>query len=364
MGLAILHTADWHLGHSKTRTKEIALAIRKYLFPKIKEVKIVTLVGDITDTTISLSSSSSYILTALFIDLFYLLDRYNVVMRIVRGTIMHDRDQLQFVDKLLKRLPINPDVKVINKPSVEYIESLSSSFLYLPDDLPFQNKAALFRHVKQLLISTGGEVDYVLCHGMFDFTCKGFFIPDAYSVKDFSFCKQLILAGHIHTPQNRNKVLYSGSFDRLSHNEEHKKGFYIVGDKVEFIQNKDAILYKSITYPTSTIDKLYEVHSHFIDKTFKDVPYGYVRVFLDDVQLKQALRSYHNKCYPKILLTFKNTKERKASDDLTLLENREEMDLEPPTSANLPRLLTNYLSTYKKKTIPIERIKEVLDNYD
>lgn len=358
MGIKIIHTADWHLGSNRTEAADTAASIRKYLFPEIPGTDLFALVGDITDNVISLSSSSARVLSSLFIDLFFLLHEHNVAIRIVRGTILHDRDQLSFVLNILDKLPIELDVRLIDKPTVESVGAIDKTVLYIPDDLPFKSKRAMLDHIDTLLIPVGGAVDYVMCHAMFGFACSGYVIPDVLQASDFSFCREYVLAGHVHRPQIHRKVIYSGSFDRLAHNEEHKKGFFVLDPTPRFVNNPDAIPYKSVSYRSTEFDELMDEHIRFVERNFTPGSYGFLSVKLTENSLKQALRAFHIGKYPLVKITFDaktgTASDIKASAELAALK------LENPTGENLSKLVYNHMQT-NGSDVEISRVVEIIN---
>ena len=356
--MRIVHTADWHLGHGRTHTADTAKSIRKYLFPQIPGSDIVYLAGDVTDGTITMDSKNSRELIRLYIDFLYLLAEHKVKLRALRGTVSHDRTQLSILESLVRKINIPVDVKVINQPLVETITDLGISVLYLPDDLPYKNKRELFKHVKSMLVAVDGKVDHVVMHGMFDYTCYGFQLPDTYTLSQFDgIVKDWIFCGHIHTPKVTKKSIYSGSFDRLAHDEEHKKGFYVIDDgKPVFIENKDSIKYITKKYQHEDVDALYKYHDRVME-VFDGEEYGYLRVVLPDVQLRQALRSYHTKKYPHIQIKFKSEKKETSTKNLS---HKKQVELEVPTYANLPRLVYTHVKKSGIK-LKLEPIQEALD---
>ena len=355
--MRIIHSADWHLGHARTHTVDTVRSIRQYLFPQIPGTDIMYLAGDVTDGTITMDSKNSRELIRLYIDLLYKLAEHKVKLRVLRGTISHDRTQLDTLTSLVTKINIPVDVKVINQPLVETIVDLGISILYLPDDLPYKNKRDLFKHIKSMLIAVDGQVDHVVMHGIFDYTCYGFQLSDAYTLSQFdNIVTGWIFCGHVHTPKVLKNSIYAGSFDRLAHGEEHAKGFYVIDNgKPEFIENKSAIKFITKQYHQHDVDAIYKYHDKVM-KLFDGEKYGYLRVILPDVQLRQSLRSYHTKKYSHIQIKFKTEKKKTTKK----LAHKKQVVLEIPTKANLGRLVYTHVKT-KGIELKLKPIQEALD---
>ncbi len=194
---------------------------------------------------------------------------------------------------------------------------------------------------------------------MFDFACVGYQLDDTYTVSDFKQrCNHWVLSGHVHNPGSSGNVLYAGSFDRLSHNEEHRKGYYILDGSPKFIENKLAIMYKTLTFKTSDVETMFLEYSDFVTAHFSGVAYGYLRVLLDDPQLRLAVKSFHQKSNSHILLTFKRSTD-KSSGKKHLVKSNITTKLEAPTRSNLPKLVHSHLKL-KKINIELDAVNEVL----
>ncbi len=361
--LKILHISDFHFGHNRTKTSLITANLRTFMFPKVAEVDLVAITGDVFDNIVNMTSSSAGDTISFFVDLFMLLKAHNVKCIILQGTTYHDRNQLEVIRKLTIKLGVSQLCKVILVPKVYYDPDLEASFLYLPDDLPYKDKANLFKHIRKLLITIGGKVDYVLCHGMFDFACP-VKLPNSYTPSDFyDICNKLVLCGHVHTPQIKENIIYAGSFDRLAHGEEGRKGFWMVeGIRATFIKNEEATKYITFTYPNEDIKQVLITHDRLIAKHFKANSSGYIRLIINDIHIRQTVRYHHREKYPNITLSFKQSKVVEAqslsADAIDRIEPDEQ--LEAPNHKNLSKLVHNHLLT-KGLDLAIPKIDEVIN---
>ena len=206
-GLKIIHTSDWHFGHGRVDTDDTISDIRKYLFPKLVDADILVIAGDIFDNSISINSKDAASVLAFFVDVFYKCYEHNVILRILLGTFSHDRNQIKSIERLYSRFNIPLDFRYIDTIDVEYIAKVDTSFLYLPDNLPYKTKHEVFEQVDKLLIGADiSKVDYVINHGEFNHATYGYINDNAYDVSDFKdICKYLVLSGHIHNKSKRDR---------------------------------------------------------------------------------------------------------------------------------------------------------------
>ena len=362
--LRVLHCADIHLGHQKVKTIDTANNIRKYLFPKLANVDLISIAGDIFHGRIALDSPDSNIVIDLFVDLLVKCYENDVTLRVLNGTFSHDLHQNDLITQLYKKLGLPVNYKLYKVLDIEYIQHLNIHILYVPDNLPFRHKHEILTRINDLLISHGiKQVDYVMLHGEFDNTLYGKYMHNAFNLSDFNgICRNRILAGHVHSPQQHGKLLYAGSFNRLAHGEEEPKGFWIVeGSEANFIENQEAVKFITLDY-TSEDDLTTMLERH--QKRMLNLPTAaesHVRVILSDPHLKQALRSYHLGNFPTVKLTFKSKVVDKHSDQYLdeKLKSKLEEHLEAPSLKNLPNLIYKHM-TDQSIIINLESITRIL----
>jgi DNA repair exonuclease SbcCD nuclease subunit len=349
MAVKIAFTADWHLGHIKVNSAYIAEDIRRLIFPFLKDIDILFIVGDVFDGEISMNSSDANVIINLFVNLLQECYLNNVIVRIVRGTYSHDLLQNNIIVELYRKLDIELDFAVINDITVEHIAKHDTHVLYIPDNLPFKSKSDAFKHIRKLFIANNIKtVDYVAIHGEFDHMNFGIRNLNAFSASDFEpICSKLVLAGHVHKPSKFKNVIYAGSITRLAHNEEEAKGFWIINDDAPtFIKNKDAIKFITADYTNESDFENVLLRHEAIVKQFDPERLGYLRLCISDTHIRQAIQAHHNKLYPKIRLTFKSLKNAKNEDANFLSEkikkNRVEI-LEVPSSKNIAYIVCEHL---------------------
>lgn len=359
--IKILHTADWHIGHIKTPTLYTINDIRKLIFPLLKDIDMMIIAGDIFDSSISYNQIDSIFFIELISNLFDLLDKYDIVLRIIRGTYTHDRDQLKNITAIYENYDYSFDFKYIEKIEIEYIEKLKTSFLYIPDDLEYSSSKQIIKYVKKQMNLQGYDyIDYMVGHGNFIHNYpKNAQLPKiVYSVDQFDFIKKLVLMGHNHFPSvYKRKIVYAGSINRLRHGEESPKGFYIIeGNKAKFIENKNAVIYKSFIINEDTDqDVLIKKLNDIVNKYFKKSKKGYLRIINCPVEFKKWIYSSFNKNHKNIYVTFSKNKEN--SDIKMQFPKFKSNLLENPSEKNIHTLVIKAIKKYFTKEFDHDRIK-------
>jgi hypothetical protein len=372
----IINLTDVHLGHYKTPSQYIIDNLYMYLFPLLKQetTKLLLINGDFLDTLLYLNPSVNIIL-GFIVDLLYRCNKESIVVRVVRGTYSHDRNQMSLFKLLYDKHKFTNDLKYIDKLTYENINSLNRSFIYIPDDLPYEDSYAIIEEVKNLLsINNVSHVDYVTVHGNFAHALpENISLPKCtFSAEQFKdFVKKAVLCGHIHLVSVYENVYFSGSFDRLAHNEEERKGFFYIldmenGFTPKFIENKNAMPY--ITFNMMNITDLDDIISDFdkrMDKFYKDRSvYGFVRVIHNSKEVKTILTRYVKQNYTNIIFTYKKDKTEK--DNQFKLHQMKEInkDRPIPTPDTLPKLIHERLKLKSNIELSEEMIQSILDSLD
>ena len=346
----ILHVGDIHIGHSRVPSIDTANDIRKTLFPKLADVDIMFIAGDFFDGAVSMDSDDAKVIIDLIVDILTACYGNNVILRVLRGTFSHDRNQITIWDRLYNKTGIPVNYASVSNMVIERIRSFGITVLYIPDNLPYKSKNDILDAARTLLTANNlKSVDYVVMHGEFDHMNFGFINNNAYTIKDFSkICKGLILSGHIHKPRRHKNVIYCGSINRLSHNEEEPKGFWIIdGTDSHFVENKEATKFVTVDYRNETdFDALLERHIKVVDQ-FGTERNGFLRVVISDINLKQALANYHNATYANVKLKFKSTSKSETANNKYLkdkLTQKLTEVLEVPSLKNISSIVCKHLS--------------------
>lgn len=366
--MKILHTADLHLNHPRVPSTDTISDLRKVLFPLITEVDLLIIGGDTFDCSVSLNSSDASSIISFFADLLRLCFEADTMIRILLGTRSHDLDQLRIITKLYQKLGIPVNYDSVSVIAVEYIKRYDTSILYIPDNMPYKNKREMFKHIHDLLKANNRtSVDYVVGHGTFDFTNFGHIDPNAYRIQDFNkICDKLGLFGHIHKPQKHGIIIYGGSFNRLAHGEEEKKGCWVIdGSNARFIENKYATKFVTVDYTgVDDLDQLVAKHQSIL-VSFNPDRISYLRVIMTDIHLKQILRKYHLDNYPNVKLTFKSTVKCKDSESGNYLDDklktRTDEVLIIPSSGNIANIVAKHVATNLGIELSLNIIESILN---
>lgn len=238
--------ADLHCGCPRLDPFHFIGCMREYVLPRItKDVDYVFIAGDFFDMLLTMNSSASMIALTVISELKKACFTNDVKLRVLRGTLTHDRNQPKHFETTSPEYSACLEYK--DTMCVEYDADAKMSILYMPDNLPYSN---IEEEVEKVLEANAlKQVDVVIHHGYFKHMLppgipepKGTLNYDTFK-KFYSGC---VLNGHVHISSIYKNILSIGSFDRMAHGEEEPKGFYEVTRdengvyKFEFIENKHA----------------------------------------------------------------------------------------------------------------------------
>lgn len=268
--ITYLVLSDIHLG-KRGRTSEILKALRWFFsaenknYALIKSCDIIFLAGDLFDKAISLKDVE---IADIFDFIFELMDfckRHGIILRVLEGTTSHDFHQSRILDVIFKNnfKDSDFDFAYIDKIKAEVfsIKGEEFSVLYIPDNYG-KGAADNLREAKRWLKNFNLEkFNAGIYHGFFDFQLP----PNtseaiAHNVKEhMDIVDGYICIGHDHSHKLQKRVIVQGSFDRLAHGEESKKGGVLCSyvpacgeypsrSSFTFIENKKAKIYKTLTF--------------------------------------------------------------------------------------------------------------------
>lgn len=279
--------SDIHLGARTTTATEILNHLTTFFddfsakSPFCK-VKVIFIAGDLWDDTLAFADELFGQFLPWFLRFLRWCSLYGIKLRIMEGTPRHDRKQAATLAKIVDMLHIEIDFKYVSELSIEYIDGLDMSVLYVPDECR-HTAAVVERDVEALFTEHNlAQVDIAIMHGMFKYQLGT--IPMNSKVHDEEWylekVKNYISIGHIHTYSQYSRIVAEGSFDRLAHGEESPKGAVLfqeteAGEWVYFfIENTHAKVYKTITVKGDIESALTT-----IDKALRKIPFGsYIRI--------------------------------------------------------------------------------------
>lgn len=224
-----LVSADIHFG---VMDSERLLDELQLLLDEAKKIKdgVIVISGDLYDFAMSASSVHFKASLQFIVQLMFIALANNSKIRILKGTLSHDANQLETIDTLRKTLPC--DIRFIMRAEAELIFP-GLRVLYLPEEY-HENPEEYYDPF------IGNDVEpygLIFGHGMFD---KAKFHAEMqeteithphiyhFPVKVLEEkCTGFTYFGHIHKCLTYGRCKYINSFSRFGHGEEDDKGFYI-----------------------------------------------------------------------------------------------------------------------------------------
>lgn len=284
--IRMLWSSDHHTLHEGTPTVHILSNLGEffYKYNSLAETDIVVFGGDFFHKLVD-ASNSSMRLCEYWINKFLIrCAENNVVVRVLEGTSSHDWEQPEIFQILS---PDNLDLKWVKELSIERIEKLDMTVLYVPDNMGGKKPEVIWDEVIDLLTKHNLEkVDFIFFHGSFKYQLDERFSKHSHDEKLWStIVNYYIFAGHIHKPSECGPIRCSGSFDRTGHSEEHPKGGYIVDyfpdDKkctATFYENKKALPYITLRItPETTTEELNDKLGFLMDKRYPKASHFWIR---------------------------------------------------------------------------------------
>jgi hypothetical protein len=363
-----LTLSDIHLGHNNNPTDNITNNIISY-FTKYKniliELDILYIAGDLFDRLLTASSNeykkSIFILT--FIAKF--CKSHNIKLRILEGTPSHDWKQMDAFHITVKELVPDVDFKYISTLSIELMEDLGISVLYIPDEWRHHSEDVYDDVLACLKEHNLAAVDTIIMHGQFHYQIPNVILPSSHIESNYTaICKHYISIGHIHSKSVYGKIVAQGSFDRLAHNEEEAKGgmWFSISDteddEFSFLENDNAMVF--VTIDCRDILEL-ESLIEFLDTKLTLDNYkesSHIRLYLrNDEKILDNINNL-SKRYFMYKLTIKKDK-----NEDKVIETKEEVEIESfsITPHNIEELLLDEMKNYIKSDYEIEIFKRELE---
>jgi len=355
--------SDIHLGHKNNKTKDIVNNLIYYFKVNnrlFKKLDIIFLAGDVFDRLLS-SNSEEYLLA---VDWLSILVSYcggnNIKLRLLEGTPSHDWKQSKAVTKVIQRLNIDIDYKYIEQISIEKIEDLGISVLYVPDEANYKASDTL-KEVSELLVKNNlSQVDIAIMHGQFNYQLP-ILLESSHDENSYlDIVKYYINIGHIHIPSVFKRILAQGSFDRLTHGEEEDKGGIVVtiGDEpsFEFIVNTKAKIFK--TLDVKNLDNALE----YIVNKLKTIPkHSFIRILAERNSGMKSLNKELVERYSDYTFKIEYNDDDDVAVESMVIDNSVSISTFEITSDNIKKLLLEELDKHKLSANDIDIVNEELD---
>ena len=240
---------DVHIGKPRLQPQRLHEHLSTLVYPRIQELDMLVFGGDFFDSALSMNSDAGLHAAMIIDDILTLATKHKTFVRVVTGTFFHDRYQNRMFEIKADRCGLIdgvPLLSVFDKITYEYIKPLRLSMVYCPDNQVGDITVQLLGLLKSHKLD---KIDFLCSHGYYDIMLPRGITHKPPNLINYTAIspriRGYILNGHIHIPNVKDKLISGGSFERLSHGEEHDKGYYIVnydpitGNKsYEFIVNE------------------------------------------------------------------------------------------------------------------------------
>lgn len=263
-----LNISDIHFFHKNTPTEYICESLTHYFgdfqdTSRFTDLDMILIGGDITDDRRDYKDPDVFTMNEWFYRLMVFCVKHSIALRILRGTPSHEYDQSKNLMHLAKAFGDKLDFLYVDTLYIEHYDKFDMDILYVPDEWA-ASAAKCQEQVQELLKQKDlTKVDIACMHGMFDYQLPD--VADHLLKHDSSFYLEIVRyfinIGHVHIASTFDRILAQGSFDRLAHGEEAKKGGILctihagVSSKFEFIENTKAKIYKTVSVKTKDIEK-------------------------------------------------------------------------------------------------------------
>lgn len=248
--------SDLHLGHKRNSTVEMVNNLNIFFnhYKHRDDLDVIFLAGDVFDRLLDFTTDDMAEIMVWVSRLITFCGRCNIKLRVLEGTPSHDWMQSRVFDTIVKINQCPVDFKYVSALSIERIEDLGITVLYMPDEWNISTDRTFEQVVDLLAENHLAQVDIGIFHGMFAYQVPvaALKIPRHDEARYLAIVKYFINIGHVHTYSTYSRILAQGSFDRISHGEEGAKGAIEVvlqrddESTFTFIENKGAKLFKTL----------------------------------------------------------------------------------------------------------------------
>ncbi len=361
----IASLSDVHLGHHNTPTHEILANLYK-AFPDNEvtgELDAIFIGGDLFDRLLNLKDPAVIWIKAWANRFLRMCKKRDILVRVLEGTGSHDWGQNWILPSENENSQIGADLKYFTTLSIEYIERLGRSVLWVPDDLHPETDDTWTEVVQLLQEHNLQHVDLAVVHGAFTHQLPPVVNAPMHRPERYlSIVRDYVFGAHIHKASVHERILCNGSFDRIAHGEEEPKGHWRVtldrknGNQAQFIENKNAKAYITIDCTGLPVDDalttIREVASRYPEGSHMRIRAGWNDPIMSSMDL---LRNH----YPLYRWTSLADKKKETQAKL-LVDLRSEFTQVAITSTNIEELLMAKLRQLTTDPAVIERCRRQL----
>lgn len=353
--LKIISFSDVHLLHRLVPTAHIVQNLRR-ITPddeSMRDVDIIFIPGDVFDRSVPLHNPEIPLVIEWITYLFYICDKYGIMLRVLEGTPGHDWKQSQLFVDIHTSLNSSVDFRYVQVLEIEHIPKYDLNVLYIPDEWRTRccdtwNDVVLCMQRHNLK-----QVDIVIMHGAFPHQLPQLWdgAIEMHNPDNFlNITKYIILIGHIHKYSRYKKIISHGSTDRLAQGEEGPKGWIEVtifeDDTWEhrFIENTNAYFFKSVDLSDKDMDEC----DAAINKLLIELGnrHGYICVQAAMTDIATALMGKWKSQNQHVTWQFKPINAAKESQIVDPLRDKLDFQNLPKLGrSNIRELLLNKVST-------------------
>lgn len=347
--IVFLESSDWHFGHNKTPTENIAMGVVSMLPDdgSLKNVDYVIIAGDVYDHDLYFHSTKIRIANATIAYILRMAEKYGFTLIVLEGTPGHDWKQSVSFLEIRDLAGIKADVHYVQSVEILYFEKHDIHMLFVPDEWRTRTADTWNDVLACLKRHNLTKVDYAVMHGCFPHQLPG--IPEEvvemHNPKDFlNIVDRFIFIGHIHTSSMYDRIIASGSLDGLAHGEESRHKGWVRAecfedkskDTVQFIRNPHAMPYKTIDLTGKSIEFCIKKVEDYIQK----VPRGHIRIVSNTTDPANNYFLLLKKQFPQYTWVYKDVTEKsrkKVTEEIFGTQQR--ITLPTLTRANLQHMV-------------------------
>lgn len=361
--LNVVVFSDVHLGHKNTPTQSIIDNLMTVVpdTRQSEKIDMVIISGDLYDRFLTYPQEETYLIEDYLMYLIRLCKKWNIALRVLEGTPSHDWKQSRHIDMINKGMSVQADVKYVETLSIEHIEQWGIDILYIPDEWSNDNEDTR-RQVEELMSLHGlSQVDFTVMHGQFAYQLPEHVKAPVHNPEFYAdITRHYVFCGHVHKPSRYRNIIVPGSFDRISHGEEHAKGHWVLNidpngeDVVTFVENKNSTIYKTIECDNVELETVLSQ----IDKEVDGLPKGsHVRIWTSSNTNPIARgKDVLVQRYPTIRWSYKFDKTNMSRSN-TLNDTRVVFKTIPITAKTVSKLVEDH---FRELSIPDEMREDCL----
>lgn len=275
-----LSASDLHIGANNVPAEKIISTLDNLITndEQFAWADLVIYAGDVADKLLTQPSKEARLMRNWIDRNIDLSAKHDTTLAIVEGTPLHDWYQSDYFEESNRKQGNKSDLHYVKDVRIVRIEKLGIDVLFVPDEAHETCELTKFA-VQEALIEAGLEkVDIVILHGQFPHNYPEHLRDKGLNFHDtlfyLSITRHFVFAGHIHTHSIYRRIVTHGSIERIGHGYEDPKGcvgFELNLDdpsksKVWFIENKTAMIFKTIKVTTDDIQRESDIIRNIVSR--------------------------------------------------------------------------------------------------